>query len=85
MNKPVHINNNTNKINYDIEMYIKPETIYVPLENKNGITYKMWLEDENSLEERLILMQDKKLAGAAFWSSELDNSEAWDIIIKYIN
>lgn len=40
MNKPVHINNNTNKINYDIEMYIKPETIYVPLENKNGITYK---------------------------------------------
>ena len=40
MNKPVHINNNMNKINYDIEMYIKPETIYVPLENKNGITYK---------------------------------------------
>ncbi|MBQ6843102.1 MAG: glycosyl hydrolase family 18 [Agathobacter sp.] len=52
---------------------------------KNGITYKMWLEDGNSLEQRLILMQDKGLAGAAFWSSELDNSEAWDVIIKYIN
>jgi len=39
MNKPVRICSN-NKINYDIEMYIKPEEIYVPLENKNGITYK---------------------------------------------
>ena len=39
MNKPVHISSN-NKINYDIEMYTKPEEIYVPLENKNGITYK---------------------------------------------
>lgn len=39
MNKPVHINNK-NKVSYDIEKYIKPEEIYVPLENKNGITYK---------------------------------------------
>ena len=39
MNKPVHISSN-NKVSYNIEMYIKPETIYVPLENKNGITYK---------------------------------------------
>ena len=38
MNKPVHINSN-NKINYNIEMYTKPENIYVPLENKNGIRY----------------------------------------------
>lgn len=39
MNKPVHINNNK-KINYNIEKYLKPEEIYVPLENKNGVTYK---------------------------------------------
>lgn len=39
MNKPVHISSD-NKINYDIEKYIKPEEIYVPLENKNGVTYK---------------------------------------------
>ena len=52
---------------------------------KNGITYKMWLENPESLEQKLILMQEKGLAGAAFWSSELDNSEAWDMIIKYIN
>ena len=39
MNKPVHISSN-NKINYDIEMYTKPEEIYVPLESKTGVTYK---------------------------------------------
>lgn len=52
---------------------------------KNGIIYKMWLEDESSLAERLKLMQEYHLAGAAFWSSELDNAQAWDVIIKYIN
>lgn len=52
---------------------------------KNGTTYKMWLEDEASIEKKLSLMQEYKLAGAAFWSSDLDNASIWDVIIKYIN
>ena len=52
---------------------------------KSGTTYKMWLEDETSIEKKLSLMQEYKLAGAAFWSSDLDNSSVWDVIIKYIN
>lgn len=52
---------------------------------KDGITYKMWLEDNDSLEERLKLIKEDSLAGAAFWSSALGNKEAWDVIIKYIN
>ena len=52
---------------------------------KNGTTYKMWLEDEASIEKKLALMQEYKLAGAAFWSSDLDNASIWDTIIKYIN
>lgn len=39
MNKPVHISSN-DKVNYDIEMYTKPEEIYVPLESKTGVTYR---------------------------------------------
>ena len=31
MNKPVRIDS-SNKIDYNIEMYIKPEFVYVPLE-----------------------------------------------------
>ncbi len=39
MNKPIRIKAN-NKISYDIEKYIKPEMVYIPLENKSGVTYK---------------------------------------------
>lgn len=52
---------------------------------KNGVIYKMWLEDEASVEQKLKLMQEYKLAGAAFWSSDLDNASIWEVIIKYIN
>ena len=52
---------------------------------KNGIIYKMWLEDETSIEAKLKLMQECKLAGSAFWNSDLDNTSIWEIIIKYIN
>ncbi len=52
---------------------------------KRGIIYKMWLEDESSLTERLKLIDEYSLAGAAFWRSGLENAEAWDLIIKYIN
>lgn len=46
---------------------------------------KVWLEDSASAEERLKLMQDKKLAGASFWKLGLETSDIWDTIIKYIN
>ena len=52
---------------------------------KSGVTYKMWLEDSSSIEKKLALIKEYKLAGAAFWNSDLDNSSIWDTIIKYIN
>ena len=38
MKKPIHID--SSKLSNNIEKYIKPEVVYIPLENKNGITYK---------------------------------------------
>lgn len=52
---------------------------------KGGVTYKMWLEDSSSIEKKLALIPEYKLAGAAFWNSDLDNPSIWDVIIKYIN
>lgn len=52
---------------------------------QNNITYKMWLEDTDSLEKRLSLMQEYSLSGAAFWSYYWSNTSVWDTIIKYIN
>lgn len=39
MNKPVQIKRDEN-IDYNIQKYIKPEYVYIPLENKNGVVYK---------------------------------------------
>ena len=52
---------------------------------QNGITYKMWLEDTSSLEQRLQLMKEYSLAGAGFWKLGLESKNAWDTIIKFIN
>lgn len=52
---------------------------------KNEVIYKMWLEDTTSLEHRLAQVNEHKLAGAAFWKYGLESSDAWEIIIKYLN
>lgn len=51
----------------------------------NGVTYKIWIEDATSLEEKLKIMQANQLAGGAFWKLGLETSNVWDTIIKYIN
>ncbi len=51
----------------------------------NGITYKIWIENAVSLEEKLKVLKEYNLAGGAFWKLGLESSDVWDIIIKYIN
>ena len=50
-----------------------------------GVTYKIWVEDATSLEEKLKVMQSNQLAGGAFWKLGLEDPAVWDPIIKYIN
>ena len=50
-----------------------------------GVTYKIWLEDATSLEEKLKVLQENHLAGGAFWKMGLEDATVWDTIIKYIN
>ena len=51
---------------------------------KGNTTYKVWVEDENSLEEKLKVMDNYGLAGAAFWKKGFDNTAAWNVIAKYL-
>lgn len=51
----------------------------------DGVTYKMWLEDAASIEEKLKLMSSYQLAGVAEWKLGLEKSEIWDVIVKYTN
>ena len=53
--------------------------------NANNKLYKVWLEDNTSLEKRLELVDKNKLAGAAFWKLGFENSSIWDIVIKYLD
>lgn len=47
-------------------------------------TYKVWVEDENSLEEKLKLIGNYNLAGGAFWKLGFENTAAWNTIAKYL-
>lgn len=50
-----------------------------------GSTFKVWLEDVNSLEPKLQLMKDYGLAGTAAWRLGQEEPEVWELILKYVN
>ena len=51
----------------------------------DGSTYKIWLEDEQSIEPKLKLMKENKLAGTAAWALGQENADIWNLILKYVN
>ena len=50
-----------------------------------GGTYKIWLEDAQSLEEKLKVITANDLAGVAEWSLGMEDSGVWDLILQYVN
>lgn len=54
------------------------------LEYKKGkVLYKMWVEDEKSLEEKMKAVSDAGVGGMAFWKLGLEKAEIWEKIVKY--
>lgn len=54
------------------------------LEYKKGKNlYKMWVEDEKSLEEKMKAVSEAGVGGMAFWKLGLEKAEIWEIIVKY--
>ncbi len=51
----------------------------------DGGTYKIWLEDSQSLEEKLNLIKQNNLAGVAEWRIGWESSNIWDLILQYVN
>ena len=52
---------------------------------KDGATYKMWIEDEESLKAKLDLVNQYDLAGGAFWSKDRESNTVWGIIADKLN
>ncbi len=49
-----------------------------------AITYKIWLEEEKSIEEKVKLMEKYELAGVAGWKIGLEKPEVWGVLKKYL-
>jgi len=52
---------------------------------KNGTTYKMWIEDERSITEKFALMKEYDLAGAAYWQKDFETANIWNVVDEQIN
>lgn len=53
------------------------------LDTENNLQ-KMWLEDEQSLEEKLQLIDTYQLAGGAFWKLGFEDKAVWTMISQYL-
>lgn len=49
-----------------------------------GFTYKIWLEEETSLEKKLEAVFAKEVAGVAFWKLGFERPVTWTTIAKYV-
>ncbi len=67
------------KNNADVRWDEESGQFYVEVKDGN-IVYKMWLEDENSINLRLGLVHKYRLAGAASWSKNFGVQEVWEVI-----
>lgn len=52
---------------------------------KDGRIYKMWMEEDRSIEEKLKAAKEMGIAGTSVWKLGMENASVWDVIIKYIN
>ena len=62
----------------------KTKQNYAQWEGDGGV-YKIWLEDTQSLEEKLKVIKENQLAGVAEWSLGMEGSGVWDLILQYVN
>lgn len=52
---------------------------------KNGTTYKMWIEDEESIKAKLSLVKTYNLAGVATWEKDREKESIWQVIKEQLN
>lgn len=52
---------------------------------EDSIFYQVWLEDEDSIEAKLNIMQKYSIAGVAAWKLGFEKASIWDVIGNYLN
>ncbi len=56
---------------------------YATWKGSDGTKYEIWLEDEDSLKEKLQIMKDNNLAGTAAWALGQEDEKVWSVIKEY--
>ncbi|MBQ8663182.1 MAG: SH3 domain-containing protein [Eubacterium sp.] len=72
------VNNATMQWQEDVGQY------YTEYEHE-GSTYKIWIEEQNSIEEKMKVFQEYDLAGVSFWKIGFEKANIWDAVADYIN
>ena len=47
---------------------------------QDGKTYKMWIEDEESIKNKVVLVKQYNLAGVAAWEKDRETENIWGVI-----
>lgn len=58
---------------------------YLAIYEKEGLTYKMWLEDSVSMRQRLELVKKYNLASLAGWRRGLETPEIWELMESFFD
>lgn len=52
---------------------------------KEGATYRIWQEEDRSIEEKMKVISEAEVAGVAAWKLGLEKESVWEIITSYLN
>ncbi len=52
--------------------------------SQGGATYKMWIEDEASIQAKFDLVKQYQLAGAAYWTKDRESESIWPVIAQVL-
>ncbi len=52
---------------------------------KDGSTYRLWQEEDKSIEEKMKAIYNADMAGTAAWKLGLESESVWNVIIRYLN
>ncbi|MCI9017071.1 MAG: hypothetical protein HFJ53_07930 [Clostridia bacterium] len=82
----VNMNKIEEKLPKDVQKVWDENTkqYYIEYEEK-AITYRMWIEDERSIQEKLNLINKYNLSGGAFWEKDRETSNIWKITKETLN
>ena len=69
-----------------VELYWDNETCqYYGELQKDGVLYQIWMEENESIQVKLNVMEANNIAGVAEWKLDFENPSVWDIIEAYVN